>query len=88
MEKFAIISKSHYSDGEWKNFHILTEGLTRENILSLKKAIPVYFEELKSKHPLDINLKIEGFELEVRGDDFHDYMCGKIIPMTTLEEFE
>ena len=88
MNKYAIISDSIYKDGEWKNFYIIEENLTREQILALKNAIPTYTKELETKHPYNIELQVEGFENTIRGDYFEEYLFGKIIPMSTLENFE
>jgi hypothetical protein len=88
--KYAIISdsKQDWDTGEWKDFTILIDGLTKEQILALKAAIPEYDEKRKTLHPLSISLSIEGFPLPIRGDDFQEFIFGKIIPMWTLENFE
>lgn len=88
MNTYAIISDSHFVDGEWKTFHILNENLTREQILALKKSIIEFNLECKTKHPLNIYLTIEGFDSQIRGSEFQNYMFGKIIPMCTLETFK
>lgn len=87
-KKYAIISDSFYDDGRWKSFYVLIDNLTKEQVLGLKEAIPQYFLENKSKHPLNIKLKVKGFSYEISGDDFQEYLMGKIIPMWTLENFE
>jgi len=88
--KYAIISESHWDrfTNEWKYFSILTENLSKEQILSLKQAYAQFLEESKTKHPLDIRIKVEGFECEFRGEEISEYAQGRIIPMWTLENFE
>jgi len=87
MNKYAIISTSHYDNNEWKNFHVLLENLTREQILGLQSAIPLFMEECKTKHPVNIYLNIEDYGGAIRGDHFQDLMFGNIIQMCTLETF-
>jgi len=87
--KYAIISEGwDRHSSRWKDFVILKERLTKENILALKNTIPLFLEECKTKHPSKISLKIEGFEYPISGDSFEEYLRGKIIPMWTLDTFD
>lgn len=87
-EKYAIISDSFYDDERWKSFYILIDNLTKEQVLGLKEAIPQYFLENKTKHPLNIRLSVKGFDYQIWGSDFQEYLMGRIMPMWTLKEFE
>lgn len=88
--KYAIISdsKQDWDTGEFKSFAILEQGFTREQLLALKAAIPEFREQRKTKPSVSISLSIEGFPAPIGGDDFQEFIFGKIIPMWTLENFE
>ncbi len=88
--KYAIISELHWDrfTDEWKHFSILTENLSKEQILALKQAYTQFLEESKTKPLFDISIKVEGFECEFSGEEIFEYAQGKIIPMWTLENFE
>jgi hypothetical protein len=92
MNKYAIISDSYFerlSDGGYKDFYILMQNLTKEQILALKESIPEFEEKSKNTHPVNFSLKIKGFEYDMRGDDFQEILLsGKIIPMSNLRDFE
>ena len=35
-KKYALVSTSYYYDGEWKNFYILRNNLTEEDLVKIK----------------------------------------------------
>ena len=35
-KKYALVSTSYYCDGEWKNFYILSNNLTEEDLVKIK----------------------------------------------------
>lgn len=91
MNKYVFISESHYDrfSRDWKYFYILTEEYTREQILSIKRALPLYYQKSQENNGGNFNIEIEGFEHPVSSDDFYEkYIDSKIIPLTTLLDFE
>jgi hypothetical protein len=67
----------------------ILENLSKEHVLSFKKVIPEYFEKIKTTHPLQFDLKIDGIDYPINGNFFFElHSCCKIVPMWTLAEFE
>lgn len=91
MNTFAIISDCYRDiDNRYKDFEIVLQNLTREQILAIKAAMPAYEETLDTSHPKSGYLKIEGIEFSIRREIlFWLYQESyKIIPMWTINNFE
>lgn len=89
METFAIISDYHQNGNDNKDFHIILENLTKEQVISLKNTIPLFKEKLYTSHLVGIKLEIEGFDQAIYGYKFDEIMRhGKVIPMCSLENFK
>lgn len=43
VKKFALISTSHYEFGESKSFHVLLDGLSEEQVLSIQAGYDEYY---------------------------------------------
>lgn len=89
MDSYAIISDFYETREGYKDFQILMENLTKEQVIALRDTIPLFMEKLKTMHYLNINLKIEGFEYEINGEMLSEMkFYGRVIPMCTLENFK
>ena len=89
MNTFAIISDYHQNGNDNKDFHIILENLTKEQVVSLKNAIPLFKEKRKTSHLVGIKLEIEGLDQAIYGYMFDEIIrYGKVVSMCSLENFK
>ena len=90
METFAIISDCYDTRDRYKDFEIVLENLTREQILAIKAEMSLYQETMNTSHPTSGDLKVEGIAFPVSREIFF-YLFQevyKIIPMWTINNFK
>lgn len=90
--KYAIISDSYWDrdSQNYKDFVILMEDLTKEQVRAIGKAYKKASEisQKENKHMVLIEVFIQELNYELAGDSLEDLYYGKIIPMWTFKEFE
>jgi len=89
VRKFALISTSHYEFGEFKNFHIIVEGLSEQQLLLMQEGFDEYnrlWEECYAKErenaynriTEDLRTPLENHAKNTHFGDFNMKICQKL----------